>query len=104
MDINLAYRTYVGGTVPSAQKLRAQSHDIPPATLEAWISEFEKLHRALEGYLEAGQVSDWKAETQDKVLAFARESHPWLDADSGRSLLSFVGWYGWHEGLIHLGC
>lgn len=100
-----AFTEWIGGCVPTKER---RSAFLTGAGCDA--KEIEEITRrcddalaAADEYLRAGFIPNWSNQNKTKMAEFFVVQFPWIDAEAHLALFRYVGWMGWHEGLIEQG-
>jgi hypothetical protein len=100
-----AFAEWIGGCVPSKDRrsaFLARGGCTPEEAIEI-TRRCDSSLAAAEDYLWAGSIPDWSEQNNKKMVEAFVARFPWIDAEAHSALLRFVGWMGWHEGLIKQG-
>ena len=96
---------WIGGCVPSKERRSAflARTGCSAEESEEIVRRCDEALAAAEDYLWAGLIPDWSDKNQKKMSEIFTSKFSWIDLDAQAALFRFVGWMGWHEGLIKQG-
>lgn len=96
------FAEWIGGCVPSNDRRSAflMHAECTPEDTKEVVRRCDAALAAAEDYLWAGSISEWGDQNRQEMAAAFVSQFPWMDTEAQSALFRFVGWMGWHEGLI----
>jgi len=100
-----AFAEWIGGCVPSIERRSALLARVgcTPEEAEEIVRRCDDALAAADDYLWAGSIPDWSEQNKKKMSEVFISRFPWIDLEAQSALFRYVGWMGWHEGLIKQG-
>ena len=97
-----AFAEWIGGCVPSKDRRSAYLDSLLLSVFERKTIEdlCDSVLKEADDYLWADKIPEWNTETEKALSDHFRVIAPWMEEDAMRALHRYVGWMGWHEGLI----
>ena len=97
--INQAYLIYAewgpNRSIPRADRLRQEFPQADEATLNAWMAEFERVHKKISSLAEQGGPKTFSLPAFSKLM---RQDFPWMDDQSLSFAHTVMGYYAFVDG------